>query len=211
LTADDNAIRVLIADDHALVRSGLEKLLAAAPDIEVMGTAADGPEAVEAALRDQPDIVLMDLSMPGGGGIDATRQIREKAAAINVVVLTSFSERERILQAVDAGALGYMLKDAEPDELLQGIRAAARGEAPFAPKATLALINERARPRESPALTAREREILALVAEGLPNKVIARHLEISEKTVKAHLTSAYQTIGVADRTQAALWVHEHGI
>src|SRR5579884_2156006 len=128
------AIRVLIADDHALVRSGLQNLLASAPDIQVVGTAADGRQAVESALQNRPDVVLMDLSMPGGDGIQATRRIHESGAATNVVMLTSFSERERILEAVDAGALGYMLKDAEPEELLRGIRAAARGEAPFAPK-----------------------------------------------------------------------------
>jgi DNA-binding NarL/FixJ family response regulator len=204
-------IRVLIADDHALVRTGLEGLLGSAQDIEVVGSAESGPQAVEVALAERPDVVLMDLSMPGGGGIAATRSITQQAPSIKVAVLTSFSDRERILEAVDAGAVGYLLKDAEPDELLHGVRAAARGEAPFAPKAALALVRERSAGKTRPALTSREGEVLALVAEGLPNKRIARRLEISEKTVKAHLTNAFQAIGVTDRTQAAIWVNEHGI
>jgi DNA-binding NarL/FixJ family response regulator len=206
----EKPVRVLVADDHALVRTGLEQLLGAAAGIEVIGTASDGPDAIEYALRDRPDVVLMDLSMPGGGGIEATRRIREQDPGVNVVVLTSFSDRERMLRAVDAGAVGYLLKDADPDELVRGVRAAARGEAPFAPKAALALVAERAGPARPP-LTAREREVLALVGDGLPNKLIARRLAISEKTVKSHLTSAFQAIGVTDRTQAALWVQEHGV
>jgi DNA-binding NarL/FixJ family response regulator len=202
-------IRVLIADDHALVRAGLEQLLESTKDIAVVATAADGERAATLAQEHHPDVVLMDLSMPGVGGIEATRRIRAAEPAVHVVVLTSFSDRERILEAVDAGALGYLLKDAEPDELLRGIRAAARGEAPLAPKAALALITERAGPPEGLSLTAREREVLSLVGKGLPNKVIARELSISEKTVKAHLTTVFQRIGVSDRTQAALWAQHH--
>ncbi len=209
MTAAGDPIRVVIADDHALVRSGLEGLLGAADDIEVVGSAEDGPQAVELALAELPDVVLMDLSMPGGGGIDATRAITKASPDIKVVVLTSFSDRERILDVVDAGAVGYLLKDTEPEELRRGVRAAARGEAPFAPKAALALVRERAAAEVRPDLTAREREVLALVAQGLPNKLIARRLEISEKTVKAHLTNAFQAVGVTDRTQAAIWVREH--
>jgi DNA-binding NarL/FixJ family response regulator len=204
-------IRVLIADDHSLVRAGLERLLDSAEDIAVVASAADGEQAATLAADLHPDVALMDLSMPGVDGIEATRRIRAADQAVNVVVLTSFTDRERILQAIDAGALGYLLKDAEPDELLRGIRAAARGEAPLAPKAALALIVERAGPAEAPTLTAREREVLSLVGEGLPNKLIARELAISEKTVKAHLTGAYQRIGVSDRTQAALWAQRHGL
>jgi DNA-binding NarL/FixJ family response regulator len=202
-------IRVLIVDDHPVVRSGLEQLLGGAADITVAGSAADGAEAVALTHERHPDVVLMDLSMPGTGGIEATRRIRAADPAVHVVVLTSFSDRERILEAVDAGALGYLLKDAEPDELLRGIRAAAQGEAPLAPKAALALITERAGPPEGQALSPREREVLSLVGKGLPNKLIARRLSISEKTVKAHLTSVFQRIGVSDRTQAALWAQRH--
>jgi DNA-binding NarL/FixJ family response regulator len=154
----------------------------------------------------------MDLSMPGTDGIEATRRIGAELRDTRVVVLTSFSDRERILDALDAGAIGYMLKDAEPEELLRGVRAAARGESPLDPKAASALLGAVAdRRAATDELTAREREVLALVARGLPNKLIARELEISEKTVKAHLTSVFQRIGVTDRTQAALWATRHGI
>jgi DNA-binding NarL/FixJ family response regulator len=203
-------IRVLIADDHAVVRVGLEQLLESAEDITVVAVAADGEQAAGLAAECRPDVVLMDLSMPGLGGIEATRRIRAAEPTVHVVVLTSFSDRERILAALDAGALGYLLKDAEPDELLRGIRAAAKGEAPLAPKAALALITERSA-AETQTLTAREQEVLALVGKGLPNKLIARRLSISEKTVKAHLTNIFQRIGVSDRTQAALWAHRHDL
>jgi DNA-binding NarL/FixJ family response regulator len=204
-------IRVLVVDDHAMVRTGLKQLIGAVADIEVVGCAANGQEAVALADKGRPHVVLMDLSMPGEDGIEATRKIGAAHPDVHIVVLTSFSDRERILRAVDAGAVGYLLKDAEPDELIRGVRAAARGEAPFAPKAALALVAERAGPQQARALTTREREVLALVAEGLPNKLIARRLEISEKTVKAHLTSVFHAIGVSDRTQAALWAQRNGL
>jgi DNA-binding NarL/FixJ family response regulator len=207
--AEHQPIRVLIVDDHALVRTGLAQLLGGAVDIEVVGSARDGAEAVALADECLPDVVLMDLSMPGEDGIAATHRIGAAHPDVHVVALTSFSDRERILRAVDAGAVGYLLKDAEPEALISGVRAAARGEAPFAPKAALALVTERAGPQRARPLTGREREVLALVAEGLPNKLIARRLEISEKTVKAHLTSVFQAIGVSDRTQAALWAQRN--
>ena len=203
-------IRVLIAEDHALVRAGLIDLLTNRPDVEVVGEAADGEQAVARAAELRPDVVLMDLSMPHVDGIEATRRIGHEAPGTNVVVLTSFSDRERILQALDAGAVGYLLKDLEPDELHRGILAAARGESPLAPKAAHAVISARAQARPSIELSAREREVLGLVADGLPNKLIARQLEISEKTVKAHLTKIFHAIGVTDRTQAALWAHRNG-
>jgi DNA-binding NarL/FixJ family response regulator len=199
-------IRVLIVEDHAMVRAGLSELLGNREDIEVVGEAADGAEAVDRATELEPDVVLMDLSMPNVDGIEATRKISEVVPEAHVVVLTSFSDRERILEALDAGAVGYLLKDLEPEELHRGVVAAARGESPLAPKAAHAVISARADARPANVeLTDREREVLALVAEGLPNKLIARRLEISEKTVKAHLTRVFQTIGVTDRTQAALW------
>jgi DNA-binding NarL/FixJ family response regulator len=204
-------IRVLIAEDHALVRAGLSELLANRDDVEVVGEAANGAEAVERAVELAPDVVLMDLSMPEVDGIEATRRIAVEAPDANVVVLTSFSDRERILQALDAGAVGYLLKDLDPDELHRGVQAAARGESPLAPKAAHAVISARSEARPSVELSSREREVLALVAEGLPNKLIARRLEISEKTVKAHLTRVFQAIGVTDRTQAALWAQRNGV
>src|SRR4051794_3340932 len=151
----------------------------------------------------------MDLEMPGLDGIEATRQIRAADATVNVVVLTAFSDRRRILDAIDAGAAGYLLKDAEPDELIRGLQAAARGESPLDPKAAQALVAARADRQAEPELTPREREVLALLADGLPNKLIARRLNISEKTVKAHLTNIFQRIGVSDRTQAALWAQRN--
>jgi DNA-binding NarL/FixJ family response regulator len=200
-------IRVLVADDHGVVRSGLQQLLAGEGDIEVVGAAADGEEAVRLAAEHEPDVVLMDLSMPRVDGIQATRRVGEACPACRVVVLTSFSDRERILQAIDAGAVGYLLKDAEPDELLRGVRAAARGESPLNAKVAGAVLAARSAPRA--ALSTREREVLDLVAEGLPNKLIARRLGISEKTVKAHLTRVFSELGVTDRTQAALWAQRN--
>jgi DNA-binding NarL/FixJ family response regulator len=205
-------IRLLIADDHPLVRDALANLLSREEDIEVVGTSADGREAVALALEVSPDVVLMDLEMPGLNGIEATRALKENGLAARVVVLTTFSDRDRILGALDAGALGYLLKDAEPEEIVRGVRAAARGESPLAPRAAHELLVERAGTAPPDAdLSAREVEVLTLVAHGLPNKLIARQLEISEKTVKAHLTSVYAQLGVTDRTQAALWAHRHNI
>jgi DNA-binding NarL/FixJ family response regulator len=206
-------IRLLIADDHPLVRDALANLLAGAEGIDVVGVTADGREAVSVALETDPDVVLMDLEMPELNGMDATRALHEAGSTARVVVLTTFSDRDRILGALDAGALGYLLKDADPEEIIRGVRAAARGESPLAPRAAHELIIERSegQGRQDPDLSARELEVLALVAEGLPNKLIARRLEISEKTVKAHLTRVFAQIGVTDRTQAALWAHRHKI
>jgi DNA-binding NarL/FixJ family response regulator len=203
-------IRVLLAEDHAVVRTGLLQLLGDVHDVEVVGAATGGEEAVVLAAAERPDVVLMDLEMPDLDGIEATRRIRSADPSVNVVVLTAFSDRQRILGAIDAGAVGYLLKDAEPDELIRGLEAAARGESPLAPKAAQALVAARAAEQTDPELTPREREVLALLADGLPNKLIARRLEISEKTVKAHLTRIFQAIGVTDRTQAALWAQRNG-
>jgi DNA-binding NarL/FixJ family response regulator len=201
-------IRVLLADDHGVVRDGLARLLGSVPDIEVVAAAADGDQAVELAREHSPDVVLMDLRMPGMDGSEATRRLLESDPALNVVILTSFSERDEILGALDAGAIGYLLKDAEPDELIRGVRAAAQGDSPLDPKAARTLIGSRNTAQSHP-LTDREQEVLQLVARGLPNKLIARELGISEKTVKAHLTTVFQRIGVTDRVQAAMWARDH--
>jgi DNA-binding NarL/FixJ family response regulator len=199
-------IRVVLADDHAMVRLGLEQLLAGADGIEVVGSAVDGAQAVEMVLELRPDVVLMDLQMPGIDGVAATRQIVASGAESQVVVLTSFSDSERIVAALDAGAIGYLLKDTEPEELLEGVRAAARGESPLNPRAARQLLTARvSTPVLTVDLTPRELEVLGLVRQGLANKQIARRLGITERTVKAHLTSTFQRIGVSDRTQAALW------
>src|SRR5689334_24591903 len=202
--------RLLLADDHQLVRAGLEQLLAAAADMDVVATAADGAEAVRLAEATDPDVVLMDLVMPQMNGVEATRRIVERCPGAAVVVLTSFSDQERILDALDAGAIGYLLKDVEPAQLLAGVRSAARGESPIDPKAARQLLRARGS-RVAAGLTPREIEVLSLVRRGLANKQIARSLDISERTVKAHLTSAFQRIGVVDRVQAALWAERNGI
>ena len=202
-------IRVALVDDHELVRAGLAELLGSAEDIDVVGTAADGEEAARVAADVAPEVVLMDLEMPRVDGVEATRRILDSDDGARVVILTSFSDRERIIDALDAGAIGYLLKDAEPADLVNGVRAAARGESPLAPKAATEVLSARRERRPSAELTQREREVLALIGEGLPNKLIARRLEISEKTVKAHITRIFQAIGVTDRTQAALWAQRH--
>ncbi len=204
-------IRLLVADDHAVVRTGLEHLVATFDDVELVGVAANGQEAVDVCATRRPDVVLMDLEMPILDGIEATRRIVAADPGVAVVVLTSFSDREQILRALDAGAVGYLLKDAEPEELVRAIRAAARGEAPLDPRAGRAVLQARAAGSPLDVLSEREREVLALVARGLPNKLIARELAISEKTVKTHLTSVFRTIGVTDRTQAALWAERNGL
>jgi DNA-binding NarL/FixJ family response regulator len=204
-------IRVLIADDHAVIRSGLSQLVSAIDDVELVGTAENGQEAIELCARSAPDVVLMDLEMPLVDGIEATRQIKVTYPEIAVVVLTSFSDRDRILRALDAGAAGYLLKDVEPDDLARAIQAAAAGDVPLDPKAARALLSARTISSPGDALSKREREVLLMVADGLPNKLIARKLSLSEKTVKAHLTSVFRQIGVTDRTQAALWAVENGL
>lgn len=204
-------IRVAVIDDHTIVRNGLVYLLRSHADLEVVASAGDGEAAVALCVEHQPDVVLMDLSMPGIGGVEATRRIADVAPDVQVVVLTSFMDRERIVDALNAGAIGYLLKDAEPDELIRGIRAAARGESPLDSRAARAMLTAQRTPGPLDALTEREREVLSLVAEGLPNKQIARRLEITEKTVKAHLTSVFRSIGVNDRMQAGLWARRHGL
>jgi DNA-binding NarL/FixJ family response regulator len=204
-------IRVMLVEDHAVVRAGLERLLAGVDDIEVIGAARDGLEALELADALKPDVILMDLVMPELDGREATRRILATSPEVHIVVLTSFSDREQILEALDAGAVGYLLKDAEPEELISGIHAAARGESPLHPKAAHELIRARAAGGRSGDLSPREREVLTLIARGYANKRIAGELGISERTVKAHVTAIFQALGVADRTQAALWAQRHGV
>ena len=203
-------IRVVIADDHRVVRVGLEQLLQTFDDVEFLGAGAGGEEAVALCTQHRPDVLLLDLSMPDLDGIEVTKRLRDASPDTKVVVFTSFSDRERIVQALDAGAVGYLLKDAEPEELHAAVQAASRGEAPITPRAAAALLADRRERPAEVALTVREREVLGLVVEGLANKQIARRMGISEKTVKGHLTNLFQRIGVADRTQAALWAERTG-
>jgi DNA-binding NarL/FixJ family response regulator len=180
--------------------------------MEVVGLGANGEEAVAVAAQMRPDVVLMDLEMPGAfDGVEATRRVKEDNAEVKVVILTSFSDRERIVRAFDAGAIGYVLKDGPAEELERAVRAAARGDFPVDPKAARILF---ARSREADPLAGlsdREQQVLGLVGQGLPNKEIARRLGITERTVKGHLTGIYRTIDVDDRTQAALWAQRAGL
>ena len=171
----------------------------------VVGTAADGAEAVELTSLHRPDVVLMDISMPSMGGLEATRRIVGAWPEIQVVVLTSFDDRSTVAEALDAGAIGYLLKDSDPATLREGIESAARGDSPLNPRVARVILSARREQRPEPSLTDREREILELLREGLANKEIAVRLGITVKTVKAHLSSLFQKIGVLDRTQAALW------
>jgi DNA-binding NarL/FixJ family response regulator len=204
-------IRVLIADDHPLMRQGLADLLRTCRDIDLVATVEDGAAAVAAAARERPDVVLMDLLMPVMDGVEATRAIVAAEPNVRVVVLTSLSQPERILDAVHAGAVGYLLKDSEPEEVIRAIVAAAAGQAPLDPRAATALLPKQLARSSADELSAREREVLALVGAGLPNKTIATRLGISEKTVKVHLGRLFARIGVADRTSAALWAQRHDL
>ena len=206
-------IEVLLVDDHALIRRGLGDLIGAAEGITVVGAIEDGELAAAAVVELEPDIVLMDMSMPGLDGIDATRAVLAARPATKVIMLTSFSENARIMAALEVGAVGYLLKDAEPEDIIRALRDAAVGGVPLSPKAARALLpsNRPSGNADSNALSAREREVLSLVAVGLPNKSIARRLTISEKTVKAHLTRVFTVLGVSDRTSAALWAQRHGV
>ena len=203
-----SAITVLLVDDHPVVRSGLAGLLASHPEVEVVGEAADGAEAVEKASALAPAVVLMDISMPGVDGIEATRRLSDSGFAGAVVMLTSFSDKTRVTEALRAGAIGYLLKDCEPDEVVAAIRAAANGHSPLDPRVAGALLPSRTA-EPGAELSAREREVLDLVAEGLANKQIARRLGIAERTVKVHVGNVFRRIGVADRTSAALWARDN--
>ena len=202
---------VVVVDDHRLVRAGLRTIIDASHDLRVVGEAADGAEAVTAVEAAAPDVVLMDLSMPGVDGIEAIRRLRAAGLGAPVVVLTSFAEADRVRAAVEAGAVGYLLKDSEPHDVLEAVRAAAAGHAPLDPRVARALLPSASPRPAGPALSGREREVLAHVARGLANKQIARSLGISERTVKVHLGNVFRQIGVGDRTSAALWARDHGL
>lgn len=199
---------VLLVDDHPLVRAGLAALIATTDDLEVTGEAAGGEQAVTLACALGPDVVLMDLSMPGMDGVEATRRILAAQPQICVVVLTSSADQERVSDALAAGAVGYLLKDCDPREVLGAIRSAAQGHAPLDPRVARALLPS-VTPRVGDSLSARERQVLALVAKGLANKQIGRALGISERTVKVHVGHVFRRIGVTDRTSAAMWARDN--
>ena len=203
-------IRVLLCDYHIVVREGLARLLENADGIDVVAVASDGVEGVEQARATRPDVILMDLSMPNLDGVGATRAIIAELPETYIVVLTSFADRERVLEAIDAGAAGYVLKDSDGAEVVRAIRAAAAGDAPLDPRAARAVLTRRSRETPSTSLTPREREVLAQVGAGLSNKVIAIRLGITEATVKVHLKTLLRKIDVNNRTQAAIWAMNNG-
>jgi two-component system, NarL family, response regulator LiaR len=207
-------ISVLLVDDHAVVREGLRSLLEVQDGIEVVGEAADGEAAVREAEGRQPDVILMDLVMPRLDGVGAMRELRRRLPSARVIVLTSFADDDRLLPAIQAGAAGYLLKDADPREVVRAVRAAHHGDALLDPSVAARLVDAIAKPpgaEPSDRLTPREHEVLALIARGLPNKLIARELEISEKTVKTHVGHVLAKLGVTDRTQAALRAVREGL
>jgi DNA-binding NarL/FixJ family response regulator len=204
-------VRVLVVDDHALVRSGLGAVLAATDDCEVVGEAATGEEGVALARELHPDVVVMDLSMPGAGGVAATATLRSAMPDVRVLVLTTFADDGRVRAALAAGATGYLLKDAAPDEVVRAVRAAARDETPIDPRVARALLpGGTADTSTDVRLPPRERDVLVRIARGLSNRQIATELGIAERTVKVHAGSLFRRIGVADRTSAALWGRDHG-
>ncbi|CAB4846986.1 unannotated protein [freshwater metagenome] len=203
-------IGVMLVDDHRLVRAGLAALIDGTADLRVAGEAADGAQAVALVEEFDPDVILMDLSMPVMDGVEATRALLALRPGSVVVVLTSFSDQARVVEALRAGAVGYLLKDSDPDVLLAAVRSAAAGHAPLDPRVARALLPSAPQPiSQAGGLSAREREVLALVAQGFANKQVGTRLGISERTVKAHLGRVFREIGVADRTSAALWARDH--
>jgi DNA-binding NarL/FixJ family response regulator len=204
-------IRVLLVDDHSVVRQGLRMFLALEPDLEVVGEAADGAEALRLARELRPDVVLMDLLMPVMDGITATGLLRRELPDTEVVALTSVLEDEKVVGAVRAGAIGYLLKDTQADELRRAIRAAAAGQVQLSPQAAARLMREVKAPESPEALTERETEVLRLLAHGASNKEIAQALTIGEKTVKTHVSNILAKLGVPSRTQAALYAVRIGL
>jgi DNA-binding NarL/FixJ family response regulator len=203
-------IRLLLVDDHPVVRDGLRGMCDAAPDFDVVGEAANGPEAVRLAQRLDPDVVLMDLRMSGGGGVEAITELARRKARAHVLVLTTYDNDRDIMAAMDAGATGYLLKDAPRDELFAAIRAAAGGESVLSPAVATRVVS-RMRSSGVGELSSREREVLALVARGRSNREIARALFVSEATVKTHLGHTYDKLGVKDRAAAVAAGYDRGL
>lgn len=211
--SDETLITLLIVDDHPVVRDGLRGMFESAPGFRVVGEAANGVEALSAAATGDPDVILMDLRMPGGGGVDAIRELTRRGARAKILVLTTYDTDSDTIPAIEAGATGYLLKDAPRDELFTAVRAAAEGRTVLSPAVATRLVSAVRAPRTPAAepLSAREREVLALVARGTSNREIARELFISEATVKTHLTHLYAKLGVNDRAAAVAAAYERGI
>lgn len=208
-------IKVLVVDDHTIIRKGIQAMLALVPDIEVVGEAENGGEAVEQAKNLQPDVILMDLVMPEMDGIEAIRRIKAGQPEAHILVLTTFAGEDKIFPAIKAGALGYHLKDSDPDELVQAIRQVCQGESSLHPIIARKVLQELSHPSEHPPtpdpLTAREVEVLRLVAQGLDNREIAEKLVISEATVRTHVSHILSKLHLASRTQAALYALKEGL
>jgi DNA-binding NarL/FixJ family response regulator len=218
--AGDRPIRVILADDQALVRAGFRSLLDAQPDIEVVGEAADGEQSIDMALQLTPDVVLMDVRMPGVDGLEATRRIAadDRLADVKVVILTTFGLDEYVFEAIRSGASGFLVKDTEPAELVQAVRVVAGGDALLSPGVTKRLIEEFAAKAKAPRsvegldeLTDREREVLTLVAAGLTNEEIGRRLYVSPATAKTHVSRAMGKLGARDRAQLVVIAYESGL
>jgi DNA-binding NarL/FixJ family response regulator len=210
----DNVIRVLLVDDHQVVRRGLRTFLEVQGDIEVVGEAADGDEGVARAQELRPDVILMDVKMPGTDGIEALRLLRDAENPARVLIVTSFTEQRTVVPALRAGAAGYVYKDVDPDALADAIRSVHAGHVLLQPEVAVALLSQEqsaAPTGRGNALTEREREVLALIADGRSNREIARALVLSEKTVKTHVSNILMKLDVADRTQAALWAVRNGV
>ncbi|HDQ73353.1 MAG TPA: response regulator transcription factor [Chloroflexi bacterium] len=211
----DEMIRILIADDHAVVREGLRGLITSEPGMDVVGEASDGREAVSMARELSPDVILLDLVMPHQGGIEAITEIKEENPNARILVLTSFSDDDKVFPAIKSGALGYLLKDSSPQELLGAIRQVYRGETSLHPSIARKLIHEIKQPSDLPAaddpLTTREVEILKLVAQGLSNQEIGEALVISDRTVRTHVSNILTKLHLANRTQAALYALREGL
>jgi DNA-binding NarL/FixJ family response regulator len=213
----ERTLRILVADDHTVFREGLRAVLGSEPDMELVGEAATGKEVLERAAELRPDVILMDIQMPGINGIEATRRIRSARPDIGVVVLTMFEDDDSVFSAMRAGARGYVLKGADPSEILKVVRAVAAGEAHFGPEIARRLVDffsapKPASPTEAfPELTSREREILALIAQGHSNAKIAAHLFVSPNTVRNHISHIFAKLQVADRAQAIVRAREAGL
>lgn len=204
-------IRIVVADDHPVVRDGVAATLATADDIDVVGTAASGPEAVDLVAALDPDVVVMDLRMPGGSGVEAVRTIRQRGLRTAALVLTTYDTDADTVAAIEAGATGYLLKDAPTGDLVSAVRATAAGETVLSPTVATRLAAHVHSPGRSAALTAREREVLVLVAMGRTNRAIAQQLFVSEATVKTHLIHVYEKLGVTDRAAAVATAYQRGI
>lgn len=212
--APEASIRVMIVDDHGVVREGLRAYLDLEPDLQVVGEAKDGREAIRRAAELRPDIILMDLLMPNMDGVEATAAIKQQLPDVHVIVLTSFVDDERVVPAIKAGATSYLLKDVAAVDLARAIRGAYAGQAQLHPEVARRLMQQVTAPRKQDAatdLTEREREVLSLVARGRANKEIARELVVSERTVKGHVSNILGKLGLQDRTQAALFAVRHGL